>query len=485
MASRGRLVLPTTAALEGSHRLSSTNPFVSRLLSKLSRTTLLSLAEEWMEESNEPTCAPILRPFDEEELPVYATAQSVEELREIYTDFQLRKGGKREVIDRVLECDWRNGLSLHQLAMADIAHLNEHPSSQRWAALQLKRSLPESDKGSSKSRVESTTTEELPRFHGSTFVKQLQSEVGSLVKAHYYLTHMQTLPITLVRIHIVESPYSTQSKSSQGKEPSTTMYLAFPDHSSFVYVSLNSSSGSSKGADATSIRKHILEAIPKAFSKPRQRYELKPTTLMAKSLPALLALRGSKSNAAAGAFTIYQDGTAENGPLTDIAASKSLLGEGDNKENVQSNGEATSKKRKLDDTMTEEDRYKKRRILIAQSRFGNSALTGDDKGIERFEVRVEDAFPVCQSSSSSSIFITDDQNSDDESMHHSYSKTKFCPVVRLTFQGPHVFAGIRKLVESGAIDGEKMPGWMTGESGVSVGVVKNGRIKGNRGGGFY
>jgi central kinetochore subunit Mis15/CHL4 len=57
------------------------------------------------------------------------------------------------------------------------------------------------------------------------------------------------------------------------------------------------------------------------------------------------------------------------------------------------------------------------------------------------------------------------------------------PNVRLTFYGPHVFGGIRQLVECGIIDGEKMPGWMTGEEGVTIGAVRNGRIRGHKGSG--
>ena len=52
------------------------------------------------------------------------------------------------------------------------------------------------------------------------------------------------------------------------------------------------------------------------------------------------------------------------------------------------------------------------------------------------------------------------------------------PIVQLRFYGSHVFAGICKLIETGAIDGGKMPGWMTGEDSLSVGVVHNGRIIG-------
>ena len=51
------------------------------------------------------------------------------------------------------------------------------------------------------------------------------------------------------------------------------------------------------------------------------------------------------------------------------------------------------------------------------------------------------------------------------------------PDVKISFQGSHVFAGLRMLVEKGVLDGERMPGWMTGEAGVSVGIVKDGRIE--------
>lgn len=58
------------------------------------------------------------------------------------------------------------------------------------------------------------------------------------------------------------------------------------------------------------------------------------------------------------------------------------------------------------------------------------------------------------------------------------------PRVKLTFHGSHVFAGIRQLVECGIIDGERMPGWMTGEEGVTIGAVRHGRIRGHKGSGL-
>jgi central kinetochore subunit Mis15/CHL4 len=74
----------------------------------------------------------------------------------------------------------------------------------------------------------------------------------------------------------------------------------------------------------------------------------------------------------------------------------------------------------------------------------------------------------------------DEEEDDDQEDEHAQS---WRPQVRLTFHGPHVFAGIRQLVECGIIDGERMPGWMTGEEGVTIGAVRNGRIRGYKGSG--
>jgi central kinetochore subunit Mis15/CHL4 len=73
----------------------------------------------------------------------------------------------------------------------------------------------------------------------------------------------------------------------------------------------------------------------------------------------------------------------------------------------------------------------------------------------------------------------EDKDEDEETQPRGWR-----PHVRLTFHGPHVFAGIRQLVEAGIIDGERMPGWMTGEEGVTIGAVRNGRIRGHKGSGI-
>lgn len=147
----------------------------------------------------------------------------------------------------------------------------------------------------------------------------------------------------------------------------------------------------------------------------------------------------------------------------------------------------------------------KRRKAVAAGRFGCSAMEDDGLGLERFEIRVDDAFPKISSQHAVGVTQIDQWRAQDKENQHEPSQSKppksgrkarpslldvavvpdsksaedamsWRPDIRLSFQGTHVFAGVRQLVESGIVDGGKMPSWMTGEAGVSIGVVRHGRM---------
>jgi len=113
---------------------------------------------------------------------------------------------------------------------------------------------------------------------------------------------------------------------------------------------------------------------------------------------------------------------------------------------------------------------RKRLKRVAEGRFGPSAKEDDGMGLQRFDVKIEDAFSGSRDNRKADV---DDSNA---TRNKGTSEKPWKPSVKLSFQGSHVFAGIRKLVEGGIIDGEKLPGWMTGEAGVSNGTVRNGRL---------
>lgn len=182
----------------------------------------------------------------------------------------------------------------------------------------------------------------------------------------------------------------------------------------------------------------------------------------------MVAMRGGgRTNAAGGAWGAYAEaGKGEarrDTPLNTVLSA--VRQEAEDKENspVEGQGKAAAMgmKRRREDPAAPEAKYRR---LVARSRFGDAGMVDDGKGIERLDVRIEDGFPA----------IGGRKGEDEE----------WSPDIRVTFHGSHVFAGIRKLVERGVIDGKRMPGWMTGEEGVSVGVVRDGRIVGFKGSGL-
>jgi central kinetochore subunit Mis15/CHL4 len=498
------LSIPTTSALPSTQLIPSTHPAVIKTLGRLSRPSLLSLVLDWLDERNQEITSPYLVADDDEEFDaqdLYPPAASLDALREIYSKLQAGKGSKRDVLDRVIEGDWRDGINLYQLAMADMQYLYDHPASQKWTALKVVRLTSEDEPVNSKAKS-------IPRFHPATFLRNLQKEILPDVKAHYNLDRHSSLPLLILRVFIIETPYNTSLALATPKqtnfETSRTFYIAFPDDSPFVYVSLTTSlappGSSNSRSDTKSVRTLTLEGIPKAFSRPRERYKLEPTNMSARNLEALIDRKGGgRTNAAGGGWSIYTEDKKDgsNNPLnTQLPTPEPSFSDLDDDDIDELNKENIPRGMKR---RTQEDRgVVKRRKMVAQGRFGTSAKMDDKKGIERLDVRMADPFPSFNFANTEDNYPAEDDLSGnqpakrkgrrssitmvlDQDVGNEENGDEFRPDIRVTFQGTHVFAGVRELVEAGVVDGERMPGWMTGEDGVSCGIVRDGRIKGNHG----
>lgn len=152
--------------------------------------------------------------------------------------------------------------------------------------------------------------------------------------------------------------------------------------------------------------------------------------------------------------------------------------------------------------MRQAQQEEKRAKVVAEARFGDSSTMDDGRGVERVEVVLQDPFPQQdltgnleedvdggsgddprRRSKVDTVLLQAQSTLDDEPADATASST-WTPPVKIAFTGSHVFAGIRQLVEAGIVDGERMPGWMTGEEGVTMGVVRHGRIRGSKGSGL-
>jgi central kinetochore subunit Mis15/CHL4 len=312
----------------------------------------------------------------------------------------------------------------------------------------------------------------------------LARELTPLIKAHYLMTRVKVMPITILRVYIHNSPYSSEASlaadAKSTSSPARAVFFIWPNGSPFVYVSLATHAGQVVGSEARDLRDMVLDAIPRAFSRPSRRYQLTDTNFQTKSLETLLHYRGpGRTNAAGGGFSIFADYSFSQNALDSVTTGRPGTAE-KNEDGVQVPAAGTKRGpgRPRKAVGTAEEAASRKRLKIAQGRFGNSGRTGDGQAIERFEVRIEDPFLGISSRSTSQQLV--DSASHDEQAEEAGSERDdddWIPEVRVTFTGDHVFAGIRTLVEEGVIDGEKLPGWMTGEVGVTSGTVHHGRIK--------
>ncbi|PKY01908.1 CHL4-domain-containing protein [Aspergillus campestris IBT 28561] len=477
---------PTTASIPSNLRIPSTTQSLVKSLAKLSRQSLLDLVFEWLEDRNVQSFRPYLEQdeaeaMDEDELKPYPAEPTIDDVRNAYQELQVRKGGKREVIDRILEGDWRHGITLRQLAMVDLRYMDDHPSSLRWTALELAR-IDATVRGDSSSSLPDVSAC-IPRIHASTFLHNLQQQVAPLVKAHFYLARSRSLPLTFLRIFTSNSPYQNPRQPPESlTDSSRVIYVAFPDSCPFIYTSIASSPAGPRSTnaptaqavptDSRTLQRIVRDAVPKALSLPQQRYTLKATSLTAKNLEALLKLRGpGRSNQSNGTFSIFADAVVEGSPLDPRPSntvtpeehmhqtSSSLSSSDPEKENRardeqdESTSTQPTKKQRRQRSGLDAPIPKKRKTAI-NTRFGTSGSLSTAP-LDRLDVRLLD--PPKED---------DNDTADDADLAN--------PAVSLTFSGSDVISGIRKLAELGIVDPERMPSWMTGEEAVSVAVIRGG-----------
>ena len=543
---------PTTAAIPDSYKIPSTTRSLLRSISRLSRRSLIELALDWLKEGKDASCAPYLtsnRDLEEEaeEDYLYSPADNVEELRQIYETFKHEAGTKRDVIDRMLDGDWRRGISLQQLAMIDFQHLLDHEASLRWTALKLvplsrtaeKSALPQDR------HCKPPTETKLPCIQHSTFVQALKAEIGALVKAHYYLRYLpEPHRLTILRLFLTDTPYANPASATQSHfiDGARTIFIAFPDSCPYIYVSLSGSGGGGKihgtsKIDAASMKRVVLEAVPKAFSRPHGRYALEATSLTARSLSTMASLRGNRrSGASQGVYTIFTDGMVDESPLEAVKSDfegEILLGQDMLNEGAGLDSKCPlpmpPKRRALEERdangmipLDDDARDRKKKKMAVLKRFGTTGLANaaHKAPLDHLHIRLEERFRVStaantrgaaqqgpadrtrESSSTADRAGTNNQKGSDLSSsshpqipeatialpappakHPADSEQGPVAPLSLTFRGSDVIAGLRSLAETGLVDLDQMPAWMTGEEGMSGATVRGGVVVDGKGGG--
>ncbi|KAH7155038.1 centromere protein Chl4/mis15/CENP-N [Dactylonectria estremocensis] len=508
-----RISVPTAARLPSSLRVDSANIAVQKSLSRLSRESLISLVLDWLDDGSLLNAIPYLQAVDDEDGDpddIYPPCQSPDEIHQLYLEMQQQKGPKSDVISRILEGDWRHGLTLYQLAMADFAYFDQNPTSQRWSAYQVLPLTPPPNNADGEATLQvDRKSLSIPRFHPSTFLQNLQDQVLPDVKTHYQFHRPKDLPVLILRIFVIDSPYTTNlaflSRDGSGNtanfDSSRTIYIAFPDGSPALYITKSQGTGSTSSGESKSLQSLIVDGVPKALSRPRERYTVKSSNLASRNLEAILEKKGSRrTNSAAGGWSIYSDEKKKESPLDTVLPIPPV--------SRLSSDSGIGQKRMAE--LTPVQRAAKRAKVIAEARFGDSGIVTDGKGVEKVDIVIQDEFlstrvPVDEGDEERSTGEAGDVNNkakrrrskidvviqeanspddDDGTVGDTGGSQTWVPTVKISLQGTHVWAGVRQLVEAGIVDGERMPGWMTGEDGVTTGIVRHGRIRGYKGSGM-
>ncbi|KAK9461756.1 centromere protein Chl4/mis15/CENP-N [Lipomyces oligophaga] len=397
----------------------------NRMLAKLPRESLVSLALTWLDQI--PQCLPhriqLQQGLDRKDAEEVAagTLDIIESIREIYRDFLKRKVGKREIVNRMVNFDWENGFIMSQVVDIEFQYIFDKSNAFTWTA--------------SKITFESKSSEEtdrLPTFHVSSFRKILKRALDPLVDNHIHIAQHPTHALVMMRIQIHEPGYAV---SKSPLPYSRRIYFcAFPSiplhifHTPFL----------------SPYNKLLRQSIETSLSVPGFRVKLDATSLTAKSLIPLIYLRNtSRHSTATGGWTSYANNEVDESPLTSAI-------------------EIVERKLKKLENETAESR-EQRREKIVNARFGVSRMRdGTESHIglenERALTRVE--------------FLIEQQSRD-----NTLSQS-FAPKFKVLLEGTHVHEGLRQLAVKEIINHESMPSWITGEVGVSSGVIVNGSYVG-------
>lgn len=209
------------------------------------------------------------------------------------------------------------------------------------------------------------------------------------------------------------------------------VYLAFPDSSPYVIHSYF--------PQENIYMKTIFQALEIIFAKTKPLRLQLSSEHPVKSLASMAILKGTGRSAhSQGAWGVYARGEADfnNNPLMSLTDSSEFQAEADLEKAVLQQGQNLSN-----------DNLRK---LINLRFHGNIQAPEEKDSNVQF---------------SSADFVI-------KSKYTGVSD--FVPTIDLRLQGSDVFAGIKDLAMNRIIDILRIPGWLTGENGVSSGTVSDG-----------
>lgn len=380
---------------------------------------------------------------------------------------------KRKLVDKILYEYWQRGLNLLQISQIDCQLIVDRPNAYYWILSTVR------DRGGLGNEVPIL-------LDPQRFLNDLAQDLNTLYMTYIYICKHPDYPLVIIRIQVFDlQPISSSTFSSKAvlnSNPHITSHKPY-----FIAIPMNSPHIiHSPGLSVVS--KIVLQAVERNLSQdPTNILKLQATENQkpVRSLESMHILKGnSRFGSSLGAWTPYADGTVDALPLDTLQNHKLIAKDTSAKEVLETDDEWDKLKKIANlrfkgsvDGKLQSHRYyddvkpasKRRKKFAGAVSFNNFEETVDD-GYEEVQNLDRNQF--------SSIaplqyveFTLQDAVSDKQEENSG---------IVLKLSGSDVFAGLHELSvqsiekEKMILNPETVPGWFTGEEGVTSGAIKNG-----------
>lgn len=443
------------------------------VLNRLPRTSLLELMSLWIKLLNTQ--------------PHTSDSKTKQErrrfLRNMSTEVEMLKGGekkvsKKKIIDKILFEYWTKGLNLLQLSQIDCQLIVERQNSHLWIL----------------SKVIDVHGKDVPIIlDAPKFLAQLSKELNLLYMTYIYVCRHPKMPMYLVRIQVFDLEAIKVSKVSNHPHIAShrPFFLSLPFNSPFIIHSIGNDLVSN--IILQSVEQSLLSAL-RFLVKLKTSSSQKPV----RSLESMHILHGcSRFRRSLGIWTPYADGVVDMSPISSVDehsimnSAHVLEPQAIDKDEALANlrfkgnaqGQVKSSKLYEDVVVLKcPGRGRKRSSRTEdwqdisfheETSEEEEDQDGEEKSIKK--TRYSSIAPLQYSEFIiEEIIDTREMPEPIVETHEEYRSS-----IRLKLVGTDIFAGMHELCTKKSRNNEKyvnvtsLPGWLTGEEGVTFGKVKN------------
>ncbi|CCE65491.1 hypothetical protein TPHA_0L01360 [Tetrapisispora phaffii CBS 4417] len=373
----------------------------------------------------------------------YSGNRSVKEISRTLDLLQQTKARRRVLAKQILFEYWPNGLNLFQIAQVDCYILINKENNNKWVS-----------STAWKSNKEKFTLNIDPE----ELILDVQKELSKFYFSSLYIFRYPSLPLVVCRIQLYDLNNSflksisdkTRNKNSDMSTTSIDIdksvnkdlisrqpfYVAIPDNSSTLIHS----------ADRDTYAQMIMQSIQKAVSKREHIIFKSDNDPPVKSLHSINILKGiSRDSNSLGPWSVYSKGSFDISPLNNITKHISVKG-----------------KRTYTETDASDD-----------EEFGDIKRIRLENNFQRFKGHFSDQLDNYQDKTTYYKSLVPIEKIS-FTLKNTLPGTDDDVSINFKLQGNDIFGGLHELADKKLVNSAKVPGWLTGENGISSGTIVNG-----------